>query len=404
LCAFDFYADAQIEKDLGLGKGSGLEFEASDVNYVSDEIIFETIETIESIDSSAETVPLKDSINDNSSNFAIYNRIGEYFSNRNEQNRFNGVVLYAEKGKVIYKKSFGYTDFRNKKELTDSSSFQIASVSKPITATAIMVLQQQKLINLEDSVGSFFPGFPFHNVQVKHLLSHQSGLPEYLYFSEKLWKDKKKTMRNVDVVTMLLENEIKRYGLPEKKYNYVNTNFALLASIVEVVSGKSFSDFVNDNIFKPANMTNSFVYEKGITELPINATYGHDNRQWRESNSHFNGVVGDKGIYTTVEDLLKFDSALLNETIITNQTQQLAFTPQHENLNKLDNYGLGWRISEKEDGSKTVYHGGWWNGYRSHFIRMLDEEKTIIVLTNCTKGGFLKNNVLKELFTNPSLN
>jgi len=329
----------------------------------------------------------------------LVNQIDEYFTNRNKQKRFSGAVLYAEKGNVIYKNTFGYADFRSKKAVVDTSSFQIASVTKPITATAIMLLHQQNLLSLEDSLGSFYPGFPFHHVKVKHLLSHKSGLPEYLYFSEKIWKDKKKTMRNIDVVTMLLENEIKRYGLPEKKYNYVNTNFALLASIVEEVSGQTFGQYVKENIFEPAQMNNSFVYEKGITELPSNATYGHDNRQWREHDSHFNGVVGDKGIYTTIDDLFKFDQALYNQTILTDASQQLAFTAQHKNLKKYDNYGLGWRINESEDGTKTVYHGGWWNGYRSHFIRMLNEEKTIIVLTNCTKGGFLKNNVLKDLFT-----
>lgn len=299
---------------------------------------------------------------------------------------------------MVYKNTFGYSDFRTKKAMNENSSFQIASVSKPLTATAIMVLHQNNLLSLEDSLGSFFPGFPFHHVKVKHLLSHQSGLPEYLYFSEKIWKDKKKTMRNIDVVNMMLNNEIKRYGLPEKKYNYVNTNYALLASIIELVSGQTYSDFVKENIFKPANMNNSFVYEKGITEKPTNTTYGHDNRQWREHDSHFNGVVGDKGIYTTINDLLKFDQALYNGLILNEASQQLAFAPQHTNLKKYDNYGLGWRINESEDGSKVVYHGGWWNGYRSHFIRLLDEEKTIIVLTNCTKGGFLKNNVLKDLF------
>lgn len=331
-------------------------------------------------------------------NPALVNKIKNYFESRVKTHSFNGAVLYAENGNIVYKKAFGYADIRNKKKLSLDDPMQLASVSKPITSTAALLLVQDKKLSLDDTVDKFFPEFPYKNISIKNLLSQRSGLAEYLYFSEKHWESRKKTINNDDVLDIIYKHKPANYYKPDYRYNYVNTNFMLLASIIEKVSQQSFDEFVKENIFVPLDMHDSFVYVKDKTEKPENTTYGHDNRKYRVQDSYFNGVVGDKGIYSTVSDLLKFDQALYTDKLLNTEMKKIAFTAVHKDLKKTDNYGLGWRISEREQGT-VVYHSGWWNGYKTHFIRLVDENKTAIVLTNCTRGGFLQNTTLRKLIS-----
>ncbi len=328
---------------------------------------------------------------------ALVKKIDHYFRRRYKHKRFNGTVLFAEKGKVIYKGAFGYGTLRNKDTLSTRSAFQLASVTKPLTSTAVLMLADRKTLSLQDSVHCYLPRFPYKDVTIEQLLIQKSGLPEYLYFSDLYWPDYKTTINNEDVLCMMEMHVPRPYYRPDYRYNYTNTNYSLLASIIEKASGQQYQDFVQENIFAPLGMHDSFVYAKDETPVYHQMTSGHDGRRRRIADSHFNGVVGDKGIYSSVEDMLRFDQALYTDKLVSQELLEQAFSPAHKRLYAHDNYGMGWRINTQKNGNKIIYHSGWWKGYRTYFIRMPYSEKTIIVLTNCLRGGFLSNNELRSL-------
>ncbi|MDZ7742508.1 MAG: serine hydrolase domain-containing protein [Bacteroidota bacterium] len=305
---------------------------------------------------------------------------------------FNGTVLYGEKGRLIYKNAFGYADARKNDSLTTSSAFQLASVSKMFTATAILILKEREKLGLDDTLSSIFPGFPYEGVTIRHLLTHRSGLSRYMSLAHDKWTEKTRPFSNQDMLDLFIKYKPDPYFSPDRGFHYCNTNYALLACVVEKVSGMSFDKFVKMNIFRPLHMHNSFVYNHNNDSLvPFyveKGVPGYEYRGWRVyqcRDYYLNGVMGDKGVYSTVEDLFKFDQALYNGLILGDSTLREAFSSgSPEYWKRKDNYGFGWRIRTRED--SCVYHYGWWKGFRAFFIRDLKNEKTIIVLNNRSKG------------------
>jgi len=328
-----------------------------------------------------------------------YSRIDKFFRERYKRGLFNGAVLFAEKDKIIYEKVFGYADFKKREKIKLSSAFQLASVSKPVTAIAILMMTSEGKISLEDTLGKFFEDFPYRGVKIKHLLEQRSGLPEYMYFADSLWQDKRNLyLTNEDVLDILIENKPFRYYKPGVRYNYSNTNYVLLALILSKVSGKSYGKFLKENLFEPSGMSNAFVCERRAVEDCRAKVKGYVNRRRLAGDTYLNGVAGDKNIYASVEDLFNFDKALNEGKLISKKLLDKAFTPRHPELYKEDNYGYGWRINTREDGSKIVFHTGWWKGFRSYYIKALKEKKTIIVLSNISNKGILHSPQLAALF------
>ena len=322
----------------------------------------------------------------------------KYFKRRHEKIGFNGTVLFAEDGEIVYKEAFGYADVKKKEENKIDTKFQIASASKTFTSYAVMLLKQRGELNYEDSVQHYFPQFPYKGITIRLLMIHRSGLPEYFYFADKLWEDRAKTITNTDVMSLLIEKQPQRYYLPDKKYNYINTNYCILAAIVEKITGKSFIDFMQEEVFDPLDMNNTFIYDRTSSLDGENYATGYTRRRRKAEDSYLNGVVGDKGIYTTVEDLLKFDQALYKGDPVELGVLEEAFKPAHKRLYIHDNYGFGWRINAGDSTNKIVYHTGWWKGYRSWFIRELGEKKTIIVLSNMSNQSVFGTKELIKLF------
>ena len=326
--------------------------------------------------------------------------IDSVFSELQGKNGFNGCVLYGEKGRQVFKKAYGYGNFKTKQRLTVSSAFQLASVSKQFTAMAIMILKEKGLLNYDDSVRKFIPELPYPGITIRNMLNHRSGLPDYMHFSDNYW-DQTKPLSNEDMIRIMAVNKPPRYFTPGNGFDYCNSNYALLASVVERITKKPFAKFVKENIFDPLGMDNSFIYHleegKEIPEyVPVGVAGHHAGRSMpsEEPNHYQNGVVGDKGVYTTVEDLFKWDQALYQNILVSESTLQEAFTEGSPHFSKWkDNYGFGWRL--KADRVNTVYHYGWWKGFRSYFIRDLYQEKTIIVLTNTTRN--LSSGVLYDI-------
>jgi CubicO group peptidase (beta-lactamase class C family) len=300
---------------------------------------------------------------------------------------FNGCILYAEKGRVIYKRAFGYSDINRKEPLTTTSSFQLASVSKMFTAMAIMILKEEGKLDYDKDVRTYIPELPYENITIRNLLNHRSGVPRYENLAEEKW-DPRKPLRDEDMIDLFVQYEPKCYYKPDGGFSYCNTNYALLACVVERVTGKSFDKFVKERIFDPLGMDHTFIYNMNgdsvVPEyVPVNVQ-GYRLRRWKpcqEPNNCLNGVMGDKNVYSCVEDLYKWDQALYNNQLVSEETLKEAFTPgSPRHRKKSENYGFGWRIRGDED--STVYHFGWWKGFRSNFIRDLEQQKTIIVLSN----------------------
>jgi CubicO group peptidase (beta-lactamase class C family) len=317
--------------------------------------------------------------------------IDSIFSTLQAKAGFNGTVLYAERGRLVFKKAYGYDDFKGKKRLTTSSAFQLASVSKMFTAMSIMILKEDGLLDYDDSVRRYIPELPYPGITIRQLLNHRSGLPDYMHFSDKFW-DITKPMTNEDMIRVMVINQPPKYFSPGGGFDYCNSNYALLASVVERITKEPFEKFVKEHIFDVLGMTNSFIYRLDpglpVPELVTVGVSGHKGGRSLprvEPNFYQNGVVGDKGVYASVDDLFKWDQSLYNGMLVSDYTLQEAFTPGSPKISKWkDNYGFGWRL--KGERVKTVYHYGWWKGFRTYFIRDLYQEKTIIVLTNTTRS------------------
>ncbi|PKP35637.1 MAG: serine hydrolase [Bacteroidetes bacterium HGW-Bacteroidetes-17] len=314
------------------------------------------------------------------------------FDKLNKKQGFAGAVLYAEKGKLIYKEAFGYGDIRKKINLTTTSAFQLASVSKMFTATAILMLVEEGLVDLDSDVRKYLPEFPYEGISIRLLLNHRSGLSRYMTLAHEQWKNKEIPLTNDDMLKLYVQYKPKPYFLPNRGFHYCNANYAMLANVIERISHKKFDQFIKEKIFNPIGMSSSFVYnmngESKVSDyislgVPGYRYNGRGARMLR--NEYLNGVMGDKGVYTTVEDMFKFDQALYQNKLLGDSTLQLAFMPGSPKTKKRkDNYGFGWRI--KDGRENTVYHFGWWKGFRSYYIRDMHQQKSIIVLSNRENG------------------
>ena len=326
-------------------------------------------------------------------------KIESFFQKKFKQRQFNGNILFAENDQIITNKSYGFANFQDKEKLTQNHSFQLASVSKPLTAIAILQLIENGILNLNDTVEKFLPTFPYKGITIHQLLSHRSGLSQYTHFCDSpdsIWPDKNKTINNNDVIEIISKiKPLKNYP-PDRRYYYCNTNFLLLASIVEKVTGITFREYLKSNIFSPLGMNHTVLYDRTNFEELILPTQGYENRTpWEDV--YLNGVVGDKGIYSTTLDMFLFDQALNQNILINDSLKKLAFSKMNKDYHQNKNYGYGFRLKTHKKFGKIVYHTGWWKGYRSYFIKIPESNQTIIVLNNVKRGRFLNINQLIEL-------
>ncbi len=299
---------------------------------------------------------------------------------------FNGVVLIAQRGQVIYEKAFGYSNIKTKDSLRLNSVFQLSSSSKTLTAAAIMLLEQQGKLKLTDSIQQYIPNFPYHHINIKMLLTHRSGLSYYVYDCEPYCQKPNlyngSTFNNKAMLDILIAKKPKIYYLPNKKFEYCNTNYALLPLIIEKVTGMSFEEYMLKYIFQPLGMNNTWVHNPQTDSLHKNVTVGHNGSGSLEKTVFADDVVGDKGIYSTVEDMFKWDQSLYSEKLLNKETIEESFVGYSNEHKGKRNYGYGWRMIDNGNSNKVVYHNGWWHGYNSEFFRRLNDQTTIIILSN----------------------
>jgi CubicO group peptidase (beta-lactamase class C family) len=291
---------------------------------------------------------------------------------------FNGMILVAKNGVPVYEAYHGYRDIRKKDTLTANTAFQIASTSKPFTAAAVLKLVEENKIDLNAPVHQYLAGFPYAEVTVKMLLNHRSGLPNYLYYMEKGGWERKLMATNADVINTLMNWQPPRAYRPNTAFNYCNTNYVLLASIVEKVSGLTFPEYMKQHFFEPLGMTNTYVHtiQDSARLTPSFDGFGSP---WALDFS--DGPYGDKNIYSTPRDLLKWDQAWYNG-VVSNALMDSSYVPYSNERPSMHNYGLGWRLLVLPNGKKVIYHHGRWHGFNSAFARLTDEKVTIIMLTN----------------------
>lgn len=326
-----------------------------------------------------------------------------FMQNLHRKLAFNGNVLIAKKGKIIYQNTFGWADYLHKDSLKITSKFELASVSKPLTALGVLKLVEEERLRLDQTVNDFFPDFPYPNITIQMLLSHRSGLPNYVYFSEDAWKDRTKAMSNMDAMDLLIEHKPMRYGAPDGRFHYNNSNYMVLASIIEKVTGQDFAVYMKESIFDPAGMKNTAVLSKAVYDKIPTDVIGHD-RVWRRSvvQNYLDGPVGDKGIYSTVQDLFLLDIALKDGRVIGEAMLDSAYVPRSDAKRSLFSYGYGWRTFSPQE-AQIVYHTGWWHGFRNLYVRDLTNDITIVLLSNMVNGSLVKLDDLYKILKMPIL-
>lgn len=327
-----------------------------------------------------------------------------YFSLKHRNQGFNGVVLIGQKDSIFYSEAFGYANFRNKDSLDINSVFQLASVSKQFTAIAILQLYQNGSLQLTDSVRRFFPDFPYKNITVHQLLCHRSGLPNYHYFLQHIPTTADTIIVVQDVVNEMIQKNPKAYYRPNQRYHYSNTGYALLAAIVEQVSGLTFDQYLRKYIFDPLKMFDSFTYAEIINGTSKLNTKGYLHRWRMAEDNYLDGVLGDKGVYCSVGDLLKWDQGLYTGKILDTSILKLAFKPVGKPIHYKSNYGYGWRMFYwKTDSTKVDFHAGWWHGYKTLLMRIPKDSTTIIVLKNRSKGASINSKRILKILYPPNI-
>lgn len=305
--------------------------------------------------------------------------VDSLFTKFNENSGAAAGVFYN--GQIIFSKGYGFADIEKRIPITDSTNFRLASVTKQFTATSIMILALQEKLNFDDKIIKYFPCLNRYanEVTIKNLLTHTSGLPDYEDFEESITD---RQLNDLDVLEILCKQD-SLYFPSGTKYKYSNSGYALLALIVEKVSGESFAEFVRENIFSKLGMKNSVAYEKGISEVK-NRAYGYaviDGNLKFNDQSKTSAVLGDGGIYSSVRDMFLWDQSLYSENILPRKALDEAFNPKVQAEIPDVYYGYGWRIDSFRN-MKRIYHTGSTCGFSNAFVRVPKLNLSVIVLMN----------------------
>jgi CubicO group peptidase (beta-lactamase class C family) len=342
----------------------------------------------------------------------------EFMTGQHDYFHFNGNVLVAKGGNIIYQQAFGYADYNSKRMLNDSSVFELASVSKQFTAMGIMICKERGLLSYEDNIKKFFPNIPYDNITIRNLLTHTSGIPSYEDQFEKKW-DRKKIAFNKDVIEMLQQQKDTLFFKPGSKWQYSNTGFAVLASIIEKVSGMSYNDFMAKNIFKPLGMTHTFIYNtrRSTGKIPANYALGFvysdslkryilpDSLPSYDYVYYLDGIVGDGCVNSTTGDLFKWDLALYSNNLVSKSSLDEMLAPQMQ-MSPSDStrfYGFGVMVQLNTSVGKVITHSGGWPGYHTNITRHTDKKETIILLSNNEFNVALINAALESILAGENI-
>jgi len=293
--------------------------------------------------------------------------------------RFSGTFLVAKNGRVIFERTTGYFNLRERRKLSAYDPVHVASISKVATAVEILRLCDKGKIDLDADVRTYLPDLPYEGVTVRMLLNHRSGIPYYGYFTFTTWK-LGVTLKNQDILNLMKKHRFRRYFPPNKKFQYCNTNYALLALIAEKVTGKRFPELMKEDMFIPLGMNNSFIMDHRVNSDTVCQSY--DSRYYRERFNYLDAIYGDKNMYTTARDLLKLDRAMYSDDFLSDSLKKQMFAGYSFERRKKLNYGLGMRMYLFPDKKPFYFHTGWWHGNTGCYATLRTDTLCVIAIAN----------------------
>jgi CubicO group peptidase (beta-lactamase class C family) len=294
-------------------------------------------------------------------------------------------VVVIQDGQAVLSRSYGLAHLETRMRATPESQYRLASLTKQFTAMAIMLLAEQGKLRYDDQVVDVLPGFPAYlrEIRIRHLLNHTSGIWDYEDFVP---STQTVQVKDRDVLALLSRTD-RTYFPPGTAVRYSNSGYAVLALVVEQASGVPFARFLHDRIFAPIGMRSTVAYEAGISAVPQRA-YGYvagaEGFSPRDQ-SPTSAVLGDGGIYSSVEELLAWDRALDMHVLVREDTQRLAWTPAALPDGTSARYGFGWFIDDDE-GRVRLSHHGETSGFTNAIVKYPAQRLTVIVLTNRAGG------------------
>ena len=303
--------------------------------------------------------------------------------------KFNGAVLLAKEGEALLAKGYGYTDHRMETPLTAHSSFRLASVSKQFTAVGIMLLKEKGAIAFDDPVVSILSDFPYPDVNIRHLLNQTSGVPDiYMELAEK-HKEDIPLLTNELATQLVIQAQREAVFSPNERYQYSNTNYILLARIIEILSEESFEDFMKKELFEPLGLSHTRVWNLLSADSTFEGkTSDFQNFAGRTKElrpSYIDGVAGDGAVFSSVSDMLLWDQFWYGNDLLSEETLEEARGEPQLSSGKSSDYGFGWVVTQ--DG---MWHNGAWLGANTLIVRNTDNHTCLVILDNSSNLFFDK--------------
>lgn len=330
----------------------------------------------------------------------VEKRLDSLFTTLAAQNQFSGSVLIAERGKILYKAGKGYRDEQTKAPNGPQTIFELASCSKQFLGVGIALLKREGRISYTDDITRYLPELAnFKGVQLYDLLRHTSGIPEFLAGFREDWNEDR-IATNADLIQYYSQRKDTLEFGPGTRYQYCNTNYAFLATIIERVSGQDLDSYLSAKIFKPLKMGRTFIYNRRLAPRHIldHATgyvwvrnsfekaTGDDKRIGRMMYYHMDGIIGNAKVNATVEDLYKWSNALRNNELLSRQEFEEIMAASETSDHKPVNYGFGFEVRRRDNKISSYGHTGSWDGYTTLTHYNAAKDRTIIVLNNFDKG------------------
>jgi CubicO group peptidase (beta-lactamase class C family) len=313
---------------------------------------------------------------------SVVGRINHFYSKNWPNNTMNGSFLVAKNGQILFERYNGFANKNEGTKITPETPVQIASVSKVLTATAVLKLVNAGKIDLDQKVNTILKTFPYEECTIRMLLDHRTGMRNYAYFTDRdksIW-DRHNQLTNKDILDILATKDIGLESRTGTRFSYCNTNYAMLALIIEKITGLSYKEAMSEMIFKPLGMKNTYVFDDDKDRKKIVPSYKGNGVEI--GFDYLDNVYGDKNIFSTARDLLKFDRARQSPDFLKPELLKQVYTGYSNERKGTKNYGLGIRMINWETGQNFYFHNGWWHGNTSSYITLMNEGVTIIALSN----------------------
>jgi len=326
----------------------------------------------------------------------IVHDIDSFYKKVWEKGNLSGGILVAKGSDILYEKYRGFARENDSIAIDNKTPMHVASVSKPLTTVAILKLVEAGKIQLDEPLTKIFPKFPYPKITIEMMLQHRSGLPRYEYFLEKADVPEEHFINNQFILDFMIKNKPELALEPDTGFMYSNTNFALLALVVEKITQTPFPKAMEEMVFRPLKMDHTYVFQE--KDIPTaSQSFFWQGRKLYPLN-YLDLICGDKNVYTTPRDLYNFSKALYSKKFLNPELKELIFKPYSNEHPGINNYGLGFRMKIFDNGEKLTYHTGWWHGSNAVFAHLLKSKVTIVAIGNVFSGSLYSTLALSGLF------